>query len=103
MTERELEAVADRAADKAIRNLFLQIGVDITEPIEVQKDFHHQGGRAQGGVSAHPQTHASHLVDAKRDCDALGGRRKPRNVPKGAGGHLRPSPPRLAGGCGVGR
>lgn len=41
MTERELEAVADRAADKAIRNLFLQIGVDITEPIEVQKDFHH--------------------------------------------------------------
>jgi hypothetical protein len=44
MTQAEVEAVADRAAKEALREVFLMLGADITNPADVQKvqaDFRH--------------------------------------------------------------
>lgn len=41
MTDREMEAIADRAAEKAVSNFLLRIGVEADDPIEMQKDFAH--------------------------------------------------------------
>lgn len=42
MTSRtELEEIATLAAEKAVTQVFLKLGVDVSEPIEMQKDFNH--------------------------------------------------------------
>ena len=37
----EIELLAERAADKAIQRFFQVLGVDASDPIEMQKDFAH--------------------------------------------------------------
>lgn len=39
MTKQEMEEIAEQAAQKALQNLFLTVGVDITDPQEIIK-FH---------------------------------------------------------------
>jgi hypothetical protein len=36
----EMEEIAERAATKAIATVFTSIGIDISKPIEAQRDFH---------------------------------------------------------------
>lgn len=40
-TKPELEEIAALAAEKAVMQVFIKLGVDIAEPIEMQKDFNH--------------------------------------------------------------
>lgn len=39
--EEKTESIAERAAAKAIDGFFLRLGVDTSDPIEMQKDFAH--------------------------------------------------------------
>jgi hypothetical protein len=39
--EQMIEDIASRAADKALERLFTTLGVDIDDPLEMQKDFAH--------------------------------------------------------------
>ena len=41
LEESIIERIADRAAEKAIAQFFTTIGVDASDPIEMQKDFAH--------------------------------------------------------------
>lgn len=41
VNEEQFEAIADRAANKALEGLFLHIGVDTQDPLAMQKDFAH--------------------------------------------------------------
>lgn len=36
----DVEDIATRAADKAVKNVLLQIGIDVDNPIDAQKDFY---------------------------------------------------------------
>lgn len=39
VTHAEIEAIAEEAADKAVRKLLLTLGVDLNDPLETQKDM----------------------------------------------------------------
>ena len=39
-TLQDVEDIAERAATKAIHSVFTSIGIDISKPIEAQRDFH---------------------------------------------------------------
>ena len=39
--EERTEAIAERAASKAIDGFFMRLGVDTTDPLSMQKDFAH--------------------------------------------------------------
>jgi hypothetical protein len=39
MTHAEIEAIAEEAAEKAVRKLLLTMGVDLSNPLETQKDM----------------------------------------------------------------
>lgn len=41
LTRHELEAVAERAADKAIAKVLMRLGVDMSAPLDMQRDFAH--------------------------------------------------------------
>lgn len=40
LSDRELEALAEKAAAQAVKTVLLQIGIDTEDPLEAQKDFY---------------------------------------------------------------
>lgn len=41
LEESHVEQIAERAAQIALQNFFVTLGVDTTDPLEMQKDFAH--------------------------------------------------------------
>lgn len=41
VSDADIEAIAERAALRAVRAVFLQLGVDMENPLEAQRDFFH--------------------------------------------------------------
>lgn len=48
LTDQKLEAIAEKAAEKAIDGFFMRIGINTADPIEMQKDFAHLRKWRQG-------------------------------------------------------
>lgn len=56
------------------------------------------GGESGGGIGAYAPAHTGNLAHAEWGCDPVGGSRVAWHVAQGAGGDLRPPPPRFSGG-----
>lgn len=71
LSDRELEILAERAAEQAVRNVLLQIGIDTGDPLEAQKDFYLMRQVAQLASDAEFRKDMEHVREWRLSMDSV--------------------------------